>query len=479
MTVRGYPHGMVLNPLSQQQIEQIHESTLEVLRKTGVLFEHEEALRILGEAGCEVDFDTRVAKFPAGLVEGCLRSAPSSFTLRAIEREYDLHLGGTRVAFSSGTAVDVLDTLSGERRPATLKDAVDVIRILDKLDQIHHIFVPFGILSDKPKEVAFEWQTALTFRHAKKSVGHGVAFPGCAKWQIEMADVVGAQLIAGAGAVPPLSYSHSMADAIIQFSRKKHCVSVSQAIACGATGPVTLAGTLIQGNAEILAGITLSQVVSPGNPNMYCSYTAPLDMRSGGMAVGSVESAILGAAVGQLARYYRIPSRTLFPQVNAMVPDQQSGIERAIQLVMTVLGGISIICFAGQLDDEKTMCYEQILIDDELCRMVARILEGIGFTPEAMAVDLIHEVGPLPGNFLIKRHTRDHWKKEHMLPTLFNRSPFEQWRMEGSKDIVTMAREKVRAMLEEPVPECRLPKEMNQEITRILEAVEREKGVID
>jgi len=380
------------------------------------------------------------------------------------------------VTFSSGTAVDILDTETGQHRPAGINDALDVIRILDNLDRIHHIFVPFGILADKPKEVAFEWQTALTFRYAGKSVGHGVAFPGTSKWQIEMADVVGAQMIAGAGAVPPLSYSSAMADAIIRFARKKHAVSVSQAIACGATGPVTLAGTLIQGNAEVLAGVTLTQLVSPGNPNLYCSYTAPLDMRTGGMAVGAVESAILGAAVGQITRYYRIPGRVLFPQVNAMVPDQQSGIERALQLIMTALSGVSIICFAGQLDDEKTMCFEQILIDDELCAMVARIMEGINFTPDTMAVDLIHEVGPLPGNFLIQEHTRKHWKDEHLIPPLFNRASFEQWQSAGEKDIVAVAREKVRAMLAEPPPESRLPKEMDDEITRIMEAVEREKA---
>ena len=474
--IKGFPYGMLLNPLTPQQLDQIHESSLEVLRRTGIRFEHEEARRILGDAGCEIDHNSEIVKFPSSLVEECLKKVPDTFTLSAIDPQYDLHLGGSTVTFSSGTAVDVLDTVTGQRRPAGIKDALDVIRILDNMDRIHHIFVPFGILSDKPKEMAFEWQTALTFRYARKSVGHGVAFPGCSKWQIEMADVVGAQMIAGAGAVPPISYSFAMADAIIRFARKKHAVSVSQAIACGATGPVTLAGTLIQGNAEILAGITLTQIVSPGNPNLYCSYTAPLDMRTGGMAVGAVESAILGAGVGQITRYYKIPGRTLFPQVNAMVPDQQSGIERAVQLMMAALGGVSIICFSGQVDDEKTMCYEQILIDDELCAMVARIMEGINFTPETMATDLIHEVGPLPGNFLIQEHTREHWKKEHMIPPLFNRASFEQWQSAGGKDIVAVAREKVKAMLAEPVPESRLPKEMDAEITRIMEAVEREKG---
>jgi len=474
--IRGIPYGMLLNPLSQQQLDQIHESSLEVLRKTGIRFEHNEARKILGDAGCDIDDSSEIVKFPPGLVEECLRRVPGSFSLGAVDQEYDLQIGGSRVTFSSGTAVDVLDAVTGHRRPAVFKDAVDVIRILDNLERIHHIFLPFGILADKPKEVAFEWQTALTFRYARKSVGHGVAFPGCSKWQIEMADVVGAQMIAGAGAVPPLSYSFAMADAIIRFARKKHAVSVSQAIASGATGPVTLAGTLIQGNAEILAGITLTQIVSPGNPNLYCSYTAPLDMRTGGMAVGAVESAILGAGVGQITRYYRIPGRALFPQVSAMVPDQQSGIERALQLMMTALGGVSIICFAGQVDNEKSMCYEQILIDDELCAMVARIMEGINFTPETMAVDLIHEVGPVPGNFLIQEHTRRHWKDEHLIPPLFNRASFERWQAAGGKDILAVSREKVQAMLAEPPPESRLPREMDDEITRIMEAVEREKG---
>ena len=167
---------------------------------------------------------------------------------------------------------------------------------------------------------------------------------------------------------------------------------------------------------------------------------------------------------------------TLFPQVSAMVPDQQSGIERALQLMMTALGGVSIICFAGQVDNEKSMCYEQILIDDELCAMVARIMEGINFTPDTMAVDLIHEVGPVPGNFLIQEHTRKHWKGEHLIPALFNRASFEQWQAAGGKDILAVSREKVQAMLAEPPPESRLPKEMDDEITRIMEAVEREKG---
>ena len=116
--IRGIPYGMLLNPLSQQQLDQIHESSLEVLRKTGIRFEHDEARKILGDAGCDIDDNSEIVKFPPGLVEECLRRVPSSFSLGAVDPKYDLQIGGSRVTFSSGTA--------GRPSIATLRASISV-----------------------------------------------------------------------------------------------------------------------------------------------------------------------------------------------------------------------------------------------------------------------------------------------------------------------------------------------------------------
>jgi len=218
----------------------------------------------------------------------------------------------------------------------------------------------------------------------------------------------------------------------------------------------------------------LQQVVNPGVGFIYGSESMPLDMRNGFLAIG-IEGYMLAAAFVGMTRFYNIPGLTFNSQTGGKLPgDQQVGYEKAMATLLCAQSGASYIVGAGGIDDESCFSIEQLLIDDEMQGMVARFLQGITVNEETLAADVIQKVGPLPGNYLREAHTKKWWKQEQFLPTLSYRLSFDEWVREGSKDVAARAREKARDILRaHEVPP--LPEDVDREISRILQAAEKEK----
>jgi trimethylamine--corrinoid protein Co-methyltransferase len=238
---------------------------------------------------------------------------------------------------------------------------------------------------------------------------------------------------------------------------------------------MTLAGSIVQHNAESLAGIVLMQLVNPGIGVMSGSYTQLMDMRYGTLAPGAIENGIFGAATVQLLRHYKIPSIMLYPMTDSKIPDQQTGYEKAFQLLLMALTGCNIIFGAGCIEDESRHDPVQAVIDNEMFGMVGRVLDGIMVNEDTLAIDLIDEVGPIPGTFLNKQHTRHWWRtKEIYKPLVSDRLKYEKWVRTGSKDVVARARERAKEILKahEVTP---LPKDIEKEVENILKECEKEK----
>jgi trimethylamine--corrinoid protein Co-methyltransferase len=291
-----------------------------------------------------------------------------------------------------------------------------------------------------------------------------------------MAQAAGEDIILTANSASPLGWT---ADQILGVRRAVDAglpVGLQSMASPGVTAPATLAGTATVMNAEILAMATYVQLLKPGTGMMYSCFTIPLDMRTTMLASGSIELGMLTALSAQLSRYYNMGSIVYLPMTDAKLPDQQAGYEKALQWLLAGLAGINLIWGAGMVDGHSLWSNAQLVIDAEMCGMVARCLEGIQIEQESDALALIKEIGHFSGSYLSSDHTFEAWQAERYLPTVSLRQSYEDWLAEGSQTLLKRAEEKAQTMLEEHqvVP---LPEEVDHEIDDLLAAAGREKGL--
>ena len=223
----------------------------------------------------------------------------------------------------------------------------------------------------------------------------------------------------------PLLYDAPMLESLITFARYGQPVLIAPFVMAGVTGPTTLAGALAQQNAEVLAGIILTQLVRPGTPVLYGCASSNVDLRNGNPAIGSPESAVSIAVCAQLARRYALPCRGGGALTDSPIPDAQSNYERMYTLMTSFMSGVHYLMHGlGTLESYLTMSYEQFVIDLDSLAMIRNLLQPFEISEETLALDAIHEVGP-GGHFLDTAHTRRHYREAHFRPQIGLRQPYE------------------------------------------------------
>lgn len=480
--IRSRVHG-ILKVLSPSEVKEIHKASMEILERVGVAFEEEEALEIFGRAGAKVNND--VVRLPSEMVEELLRRCPPRVTLHGKDPSESILLGANAVHYTNGYgATFVRDLDTGNVREARLDDLERFTRLADALGNVHYILTQV-IPQDVPSEAADVYQAWMLLKTARKHVGLSVTKSTYLDQVIEMGKLAsgrgdprkkGGGFVFSLGTTPvtPLRYSKDGTFRLLRFPRDGIVTRVVSGATCGATSPVSLAGTLAVQNAEILAGICLVQLVRPGNPVLYGTFAAPMDMLKGKQVLGSPEAAILSAASAQLCRFYRIPFGYGTGGIaDSSLTDVQAGIEKTYTVLYGALAGVDVIhdAVGGLLSTAMVSSYEQMIIDDELCNMVNRGLRGIEVNPESLAYDLISEVGQR-GNYLSTEHTLRHFRKELFLPSLFDRRGFGE-RSEGDMEIMEKARLRVKEILSQPY-ESPLPAETEEAMEKILRQVLKE-----
>jgi trimethylamine--corrinoid protein Co-methyltransferase len=239
-----------------------------------------------------------------------------------------------------------------------------------------------------------------------------------------------------------------MIESLLAFARYGQPVVVSSFVMAGVTGPTTLAGALAQHNAEVLAGIALTQLVRPGTPVLYGTASSNVDLRNANPAIGSPESALSIAVCTQLARHYHLPCRGGGALTDSPLPDAQSNYERMFTLLISVLSGVNFLMHGlGILESYLTLSYEQFVVDLDLIRMIRHLSWPLDISPETLALDTIDAVGP-GGHFLEEAHTIRHYRTAHFIPNISLRQLYAQWEAEGSKDATQRANERCREMLD-------------------------------
>jgi len=447
--------------LSDKDVKKIHNASLRTLEKTGIEVNTKRGLRIFKEKGAKVDFDKKRVKIPRSMVEDALNKAPSKVILCGREEKHDLILEDKRVYMGTGgTALNVLDLETGEKRPSTLEDVGKIARLVDALENVHFYLLPV-YPNDLPKEKV---DVNRFYAGLNNTTKHIMGGPYTKEGTLEVIKI--AEEIAGGEKalrerpiisfitciMSPLKIDNTYGEILINVAQKGIPVAIPTEPQCGTTTPVTLAANLVLYGAETLAGVTLSQLVNPG-ASVLCGYVGTIaDVRTMGYASGAVEMGLLNAGSAQLAQYWHLPFYATGGMSDSKIPDIQSGYERALNLLPVALAGANYIHdAAGLLEFALTVGYEQYVIDNEIIGMVMRALKGIEVSEDTLALDIIDKVGP-GGNFLAEEHTVSHMRSEFFFPKVSDRSKREKWLLEGGKDARERAKEMAKDILAKHKP---------------------------
>ncbi len=463
--------------LTKDQVEQIHQASLNILESVGIDFRYPPALEILKKGGARVDGER--AFFPAQLVEAQIKKAPAEFTLYARNSDADVVLGGDHMAYIPGYGAPFVTDLDGGRREGSLQDFESFVK-LTQTSPYQDICSGMVIEpNDVPHDIRHAKMIYAALKYSEKPfMGSAMGAQG-AKDSIQMASILfGSQdqlvekprMISILTSLTPLVYDERMLGAIIEYARAGQPQLISSLVIAGATGPTTLAGTLALQNAEILAGIVLAQLVREGTPVVFSGSSSNTEMRSGALSIGSPEMAVNAAATAQMARFYNLPVRGGGAVSDAKVPDAQAAYESMMSLLMAQVSGVNFVLHsAGILESYSCMSYEKFIIDDEICGMVKRIKNAYAVSADTLALDVIKAVGP-GGHFLDQDHTFEHFRQEFYQPMLSNRDNFDTWFANGSQQILETANKTVKKVLAE-YSEPDLPADADKDLNRFIDTL--------
>jgi trimethylamine--corrinoid protein Co-methyltransferase len=457
--------------LSDSQVEAVHRATLDVLERTGVKFESERALDLLEKNGCAVDREARVAKIPGWLVEDSIRNTPSSFTVKARDPKNDVRIGGNTVYFMSSAGARYTDVRSGEVRMATQEENDQAVLVSDALDtvDIFPSYTPYFEIEGVPPVMLCPTSLASRIRFTSKA-SRGAQATDTYIFETQLAQAAGQGLIGVCEAAAPLSYPEDAINAAFEYTSAGFPMYIAAGSVMGGSAPVTVAGATISNNAELLAVVVLIQCMRPGTGICGNDFVTPMDMESGGFLFGALGVNLHQMAFNQLwTQVYGIPTvNTGAAFSNSKLIDYQSGYEKTHTAMVSALSGANIIVLHGGVTAE--LAYNPVLavINDDVANIIGRTVEGFEVNDDTMALDLIEEVGPVPGTFLNKKHTRVNWKKEYFVPKTADRTSYQEWVSQGKKTLIDRAQERMEQILASHKPLSVSPQQ-EKDIDRILE----------
>jgi trimethylamine--corrinoid protein Co-methyltransferase len=473
MQAQAFPR---LSMFSQEQCEAVHRASLEILRRTGVRVFHGEALTLLRDTDAFIA-DGNLVRFPPGLVEWALAQAPSRIALcRRGSDEVAAPLEGRQVSFGTGSdCPSYLDPRSGERRPFTVADVVDCIHVVDALPELSFC-MSMGIPGDLETANAYRRQFALMLEHTVKPI----VFVCDDRDDCEAIAAMASAVAGGMDALrlnptlllysepsTPLKHSETATAKLLYMAEQSLPIVHSPAPMMGGTAPVTLAGGLALGNAETLSSLVMHQLKHPGAPFVYGSGLHHMDMKTTISVYGAPEFQLARVAVAEMGRYYGLPSWGYAGHSDSCVMDEQAAADAAFSVLVALLAGSNLVHDVGYLEAGLTTSPEMIVFTAEMISMMRCFAGGVSLDAEALALEVIHQVGP-GGDFLTQKHTLRHFRKLWQ-PALFDRRRVEDWAATGGKRLGDRLREKTVSIIEEHKPEP-LPEGVGAEIDYILKA---------
>ncbi|RME80959.1 MAG: methyltransferase [Caldilineae bacterium] len=450
-------------PLSDDDVQRIHEAALIVLERTGVRIVESECRHILEQAGARVDRAHDRVYIPRQMVEAALKTANRDVVLYSRDGRFDLHLRGTRVHLGTGgAAIKILDLETGYVREPTLRDVYDIGRLVDTLDNIH-----FYLRAVVARDVGKEDIDVNTFYACLSSTGKHV-MGGC-YFPEKVAEIKKmAVIIAGSEEaflarpflsfnlcwmVSPLRFAPETTETLTAAVRAGIPVSLVSAPQSGATSPASLVGTLVQVIAEELSGLTYVQLLRPGHPTLLGGMPLVSDLRTGNMVGGCAELALMNAASAQMTQFYGLPVYSSSALTDSKLPDVQAGFEKGLTTAAVALAGAQYNHHsAGMLESMLTVAYEQYVIDDDINAQAMRLVKGLEVNDATLSLDVIHEVCMGEGHYLAHPQTLALMESEYIYPHTADRATRQDWEAAGALDMRERARRRARAILAEHYP---------------------------
>ena len=430
--------------LSPEDLERIHKTSMKVMEQVGISFPHQETIAVFEAHGFRTDGDKVFLEEQQVL--DALASVPDQFTIHALNPEKSVVVGDGFPVFAPGYGAPFLVDYEAGKREPTMEDYHDLVRLVDALpnqDLSGHLLVE---PSDVPSETAHLLMLKAHMLHSDKpflgsTEGQIGAENTMAMAGILFGEEIGERPVTAGliNSLSPLGYSDEMLRALAVYTEHRQPVIIAALAMAGSTGPITLAGLLAMQNAELLAGVVLTQLLSPTTPVLYGSTSTNIDMKTGALAVGSPELALIISAHAQLARYYGLPCRSGGALSDASFPDAQAGFESMASLLTTVNSGVDFVLHAGGiLSSYLAFSREKLVLDDEMCGMLRHYEKGIEVNPGTLAYDVIASVGS-QGNYLMEMHTVQRCRSEFWAPTLVDRTGLEVWMDTGRERAVDRA----------------------------------------
>lgn len=471
-----------LRVLSEDQCKRLLGAAVEVLERTGVLYQDKESIEIMKKAGCYVD-GSRV-RIPGKLMERALRTVPAKVTVcnsRTGKRVMEME--GNNAYFGTGSDTPFfIDPYTQKRIPTSKKTVSMATKVIDALPNMDFV-MSLGIVQDVPQLIYDRHQfEAMVLNTSKPIVITAIDIEGYGDI-IEMCEIVAGGeeelrrnpfMTLYAEPISPLLHSEEAAQKLVLAGKKQLPVVYTPCIMAGSTVPATLAGAMANGLAESLSGLVLNQQTNEGNPFIMGGVFTIMDMNTTIFSYGAPEFDLMMAALADMANFLNIPMFGTAGCTDSKLVDEQAAIEDAISILMSAQSGANLIHDVGYIEHGNTASLENLVISDDLIGYARKITKGIEVNDETLALDVIDQVGP-GGNFLTEDHTLKYFKKETWYPDLFERKIYENWEKEGKKTLTQRANEKVIDILEHYEPDP-LPKDVQSKLRAI---VERAEGVFN
>jgi trimethylamine--corrinoid protein Co-methyltransferase len=428
--------------LSDEQVRRVHDASLEILERVGLLVRNARAREILRRHGCQMDAETQVVQFPRAVVEEFRRSMPPTFTFRGRDPRFDRTIpDDSPVIVTGSSAPNIIDPVTGHERRARSDDLARIAHLVNELPG-YDAFSISTLADDAPPGLFSITRFYVSLKYCLKPVrGSGPAE--------DAEKILGlAYLIAGSEqayrahpfithhycpVVSPLTMDFDSTESLITFTERRLPCYPTIVPNAGLTAPLTLMGALTQGNAEFLAAAVLEQMIDPGKATIYASLPTVADTRSGAYAPGAIETGILMMGVAQMARFYNVPNGGYIGLTNAKVNDAQSGYETGMSTTAGLLAGVDMYNMAGLLDALMAFDFAKAVIDDEIAMMLKKVKRGLEFNEANLALDLIAQIGPA-GMFMDQPHTVERMRSTGFLPEIADRDPRQLWLERGALD---------------------------------------------
>jgi len=412
-----------------------------------------EALALWKDAGADID-GNRV-RIPRGLARTLCASAPAEFTQLARNPEKNVRIGGDSLVLAPVYGPPFVRDADAGRRYATIKDFRNFVRLGYMSKWLHH---SGGTLCEPTDIAVNKRHLDMVYAHmtlSDKPFMGAVTAPERASDTVQMARILfGEQTVADNTVITslininsPLTFDSMMMNAMEVYARENQASIVSPFIVGGAMAPVTVAGTLSQVLAEVLAGIGYSQLLRKGSPAIFGAFVTSIDMNSGAPTFGTPEANQILYGAGQLARRMNLPFRSGGGLCSSKLPDAQAAYESAVTLQAALIGGVNFMLHScGWLEGGLVSSYEKFVLDADHLGSLHRFAEGIDFSENGLGLDAVREVQP-GGHFLGCAHTQTNYKNAFWRSELFDYKPFETWLEEGERDTQALATNRVKQLL--------------------------------